>query len=222
MLKTILTAAGAIAASFGIAAAQQAGVDLNVELAGASSQGVKGRAAGAPPVAQARPYRDNDRYGDRDRYGRERTIECRSRGGYDRCEVGGRIWSLRYVASRSSGSCQIGRDWGVERYAVWVDNGCRATFQVQLGEGGYGGGRDDDYGRGGYGELQYIKCESDNRRYRLCRINENFTELRLYDRRSDAPCRRGTDWGETREGVWVNNGCRAVFSYVVRDRYRRY
>lgn len=223
--------AGALALGLGAAAAEQdSDIDLYIALAGKTVQGVKGTPAGqqpAPPPASQdyrdrdrdRPYRDDDDYG-RDGYGRERTITCRSSGGYNRCDTGGRIWSLRFSPSSSQGSCRIGRDWGVERYAVWVDNGCRATFYVETDSRGYGGGRDDDR-RDGYGNIDYIKCESDRLRYKLCRIYDDFSDVRLEIRHSDASCRKGTDWGVNREGVWVDNGCRATFSYRVRG-YRRY
>lgn len=219
-------ATGAFVLGLGAASADQdSEVDLDIVLEGKSVQGVKGvPAQSAPPPAQdysrSRPYRDEDDYR-RDGYGRERTISCRSSGGYNRCDVGGRIWSLRFSASSSSGSCRIGRDWGVEPRAVWVDNGCRATFYIETESRGYGGGRDDDYGRDGYGDVEYIKCQSDRLRYKLCRIYDDFSNVRLEDRHSDAPCRRNTDWGVNREGVWVDNGCRATFSYRVRG-YRRY
>lgn len=44
------------------------------------------------------------------------------------CDVpAGRV---RLLEQHSRSSCREGRDWGVGRYAVWVDNGCRATFGV--------------------------------------------------------------------------------------------
>ena len=229
-MKTIAGMTAGLAGLLGLVLTESAiaqDVDLTVALAGGTPvQGVQGRPGG---VARAQPeaHRPNS-----PRYDRERRLTCRSNGRFNRCSTGGRISSLRYLASQSSRRCEIGRDWGVERNAVWVDNGCTASFEVATQDGRYDDDwrddrrRDDDYGYGrspqGYGELEYIKCESEDRRYRLCRIHGNFSDVRLYDRRSDAGCRHGTDWGVTREGVWVKNGCRAVFSYVERGDYRRY
>ncbi|MEM9233090.1 MAG: DUF3011 domain-containing protein [Pseudomonadota bacterium] len=156
-----------------------------------------------------RDYRD-------DRYGRETTITCRSRGGYDRCETRGRIESLRFISSRSSGRCRIGRDWGVEPRAVWVDNGCRATFVVETYREGRDYSRrdrDDDYRRDRYGETKSLYCRSPSYDRYTCRIDERFDNVRLVDRRSKAQCRYDRDWGVSRNGIWVQNGCRAVFTY---------
>jgi hypothetical protein len=201
---------------------------------------VQGKPAGADEPAPQQEtqgarydWDDDDRYGrdwdDDDRYetqrrrydygrGTVRRIGCESRNGrYRRCDVGGRIEGIRFDDRYSRSRCQLGRDWGVEPRAVWVDNGCRATFEVRLaGGGGYYG--DDPYG--GRSDYSYISCESENRRYRECRIRERFYDIRIADRRSDQPCVEGRDWGTTRNGVWVNNGCRATFAY--RTDARRY
>ncbi|MDV3467385.1 DUF3011 domain-containing protein [Stenotrophomonas sp. C3(2023)] len=59
--------------------------------------------------------------------GRDFTCESQSHG-FNRCPApDGRI-RLRRQLSRAA--CVEGRDWGVERRAVWVDNGCRASFRA--------------------------------------------------------------------------------------------
>ena len=213
-ITSMLMAAGAISLAAGANVGAQ-DIDLDLVLEGKSSQGVVGTSG------YQKGYRDRDDrdWDDRDRrYGREFRFDCRSYGAYERCPVGGRIGSLRFSSSRSSSGCQIGRDWGVERNAVWVDNGCRASFQIGL-QSGY-----DDRRRGDdrYGEARYIYCASKDTRYELCRIRGDFRDVRLEDRRSDARCRKGSDWGITREGIWVNNGCRATFSYELVGYDRRY
>lgn len=49
---------------------------------------------------------------------------------FSRCYIpdggGGHV---RLVAQHSGAACAEGRDWGVGRGEVWVDNGCRATFE---------------------------------------------------------------------------------------------
>lgn len=37
--------------------------------------------------------------------------------------------------------------------------------------------------------------------------------VRLVRQLSDKPCREGRSWGYDRSGIWVDDGCRAVFSY---------
>lgn len=49
---------------------------------------------------------------------------------YTRCRTGpaGRVW----LAEQHSGSpCMEGRDWGSTGDGIWVNNGCRATFNVE-------------------------------------------------------------------------------------------
>ena len=57
-------------------------------------------------------------------------FSCNSYGhGYTQCPAPhGRI---RMVQRHSSASCREGRDWGISRGTVWVDNGCRATFEAR-------------------------------------------------------------------------------------------
>lgn len=59
--------------------------------------------------------------------GRDFTCESQSHG-FNRCPApDGRIRLQRQL---SRAACVEGRDWGVERRAVWVDNGCRASFRA--------------------------------------------------------------------------------------------
>lgn len=37
--------------------------------------------------------------------------------------------------------------------------------------------------------------------------------VRLVRQLSDKPCREGRTWGQDRTGIWVSDGCRAVFAY---------
>jgi len=57
-------------------------------------------------------------------------FSCNSHGhGYTQCPAPhGRI---RMVQRHSNASCREGRDWGISRGTVWVDNGCRATFEAR-------------------------------------------------------------------------------------------
>ena len=96
----------------------------------------------------------------------------------------------------------------------------------------------DDYNRYGYnnygyGNSEYVKCSSRDFNKRYCSVNGKIKSIYLSDRRSKAKCREGRDWGYDRKGIWVMNGCRAVFQvtykrsrndygYGDRDRYRDY
>jgi hypothetical protein len=46
----------------------------------------------------------------------------------------------RLVKRKSDAPCNEGRDWGQRGDRVWVNNGCRASFEVVRGGGGWGGG----------------------------------------------------------------------------------
>lgn len=56
----------------------------------------------------------------------------------------------------------------------------------------------------------FIRCESVGDRYRFCRARTRG-RVRIDRRLSDARCDLGRTWGYERDGVWVRDGCRAVF-----------
>jgi hypothetical protein len=64
-------------------------------------------------------------------------------------------------------------------------------------------------GRGPDG--QRVRCESDNGRYRECRV-PGRARIELVRQLSDTTCVEGRNWGVRNDRVWVNNGCRAEFS----------
>jgi hypothetical protein len=83
--------------------------------------------------------------------------------------------------------------------------------------GRYGHG----YGSGyGYGDSSYrvasrqtVTCESRDGRSEYCPTSLRG-DVRLDRQLSDAPCREHDTWGMERngDGIWVDRGCRAVFS----------
>lgn len=63
----------------------------------------------------------------------------------------------------------------------------------------------------GFGESsRTMRCESDKGRRRECAVPRGAS-VELIDRLSDAACVRGQSWGSTRDKIWVDDGCRAVF-----------
>jgi hypothetical protein len=69
-----------------------------------------------------------------------------------------------------------------------------------------------------YDRERTVRCESQSGRYTYCRTyTTGIVELR--QQLSKTPCRQYDTWGSDRDGggVWVRNGCRAVFA--VRKRY---
>jgi len=57
---------------------------------------------------------------------------------------------------------------------------------------------------------QTIRCQSDNYRYRYCRVDTDY-RVRLERQFSKTHCRQGDTWGFDRRGVWVDRGCDAEF-----------
>lgn len=57
-----------------------------------------------------------------------------------------------------------------------------------------------------------VRCESRDGRLRECPINVRGG-VRVAKQLSRTECVRGTNWGVSRDGVWVSDGCRADFAY---------
>ena len=55
-----------------------------------------------------------------------------------------------------------------------------------------------------------VRCESQDRRTRYCNVDTRGG-VRLVHKLSDRACVRGQDWGTNSRGIWVTDGCRAVF-----------
>ena len=153
-------------------------------------------------------------------YGND-LIRCESRDGRtQRCETYG--GDVQLVRQLSGNPCIRGRTWGTDSRGVWVSSGCRAEFRVDAGDGyndNYGNGYDDDdsgYGSGygnndGYGNTDGLfRCESRTGRTERC--NSSGRRAQLIRQLSNTPCVRGQTWGSDSRGVWVSNGCRALFS----------
>ena len=104
----------------------------------------------------------------------------------------------RLVQRKSDAPCTEGKSWGQRGDRVWVDDGCRARFEVTVGGGGTG---------------RHIDCRSEKKRYRDCAIPKGYVGKLIHDD-SDGRCRNAGAWG-TRDGlVWVNFGCKGRFELV--------
>lgn len=118
--------------------------------------------------------------------------------------------SLRRRLSETD--CQRGRNWGVDQDGIWVDNGCRAEFGYRTRHGG-GGSSLNRPGR--YGT---VTCESHDDRRKHCEVSNIDPDSVTMERKlSQTQCYRGENWGADSRGIWVDNGCRAKFTYVSRD-----
>lgn len=79
-----------------------------------------------------------------------------------------------------------------------------------------------EQGRFERGGGQVITCASTRNRTVTCRLprDSRGAGVRLLHRHSNAGCREGSDWGVSRNAIWVSNGCRADFE-LVSARYDR-
>jgi hypothetical protein len=105
----------------------------------------------------------------------------------------------RLVKRKSDAPCIEGSSWGQKGDRVWVDRGCRATFEVVRGGGGGGGGGS-----------RTVECRSDGGRYRECGIPRGYG-VRLAQDFTSGKCRTPGSWGSRDGVVWVNHGCKARF-----------
>jgi hypothetical protein len=122
------------------------------------------------------------------------TLTCASNGGGEQfcaADTGGGVVLARQL---SRAACIDGETWGYDHRGVWVDSGCRAEFE--LGHDGHGDRR--------------VTCESQGNRHQACAI-DTAQGVRLSRQLSHARCVQGESWGHDRNGVWVDDGCRAEF-----------
>jgi hypothetical protein len=153
------------------------------------------------------------------------SVECSSNDyRYARCDV---PWRDARLARQISGSqCVRGQTWGIDRRGIWVDRGCAGVFvEAGRGDGGWGGGGGGHGGGGGWRpgndwdqDIRF-RCDSDDFRYRLCQVDVGRGGRVYVERQiSGTRCQEGRNWGWNRAGVWVDQGCAAVF--VVERRWR--
>jgi hypothetical protein len=132
----------------------------------------------------------------------QQSVTCESNDG-NRRYCGNYDYDQVRMERQISGSpCVQGQTWGVDRDGLWVDRGCRAVFSVggNWNGGGQGGGQDS------------IRCESNDGRRNYCGNVNNNDQVVLQRQISGSPCIQGQSWGVDRRGLWVDNGCRGIFS----------
>jgi len=141
------------------------------------------------------------------------AVECRSDNySFQRCPVPWR--DARMVRQLSDTQCVRGMNWGLDRHGIWVDRGCAGRFVA-----GGGHRHHDEYTGGGWqppsgwDQRFQIRCESDNFQYNFCGVDLGGRGRAYVERQiSNTPCVEGQTWGWNRAGVWVVQGCAAVFT----------
>lgn len=127
-------------------------------------------------------------------------FRCESESGDQRyCSVDTRA-GVRLVKQLSNTPCVQGRNWGYDRFGVWVTYGCRGEFVT---------GSSD---KGGFLDLGHgvVRCESRERELQRCEINV-YDRVELLRQVSGSPCTQDESWGWDASGIWVDRGCRADF-----------
>lgn len=150
-------------------------------------------------------------------------VRCESQGyNYRVCNTNWR--DARIVRQLSNTQCRKGQNWGVDRRGLWVDGGCGGIFTEAGGRPG--GGRPGHGGGGGWRpgndwdrDIRFT-CESQDYRYKMCQVDTGQGGRVRIERQisTKSRCVEGQTWGSNRAGVWVNQGCAAVF--VVERRWR--
>lgn len=164
-------------------------------------------------ATHAEDYRDAD----------YKSVTCESTDGHRKqCSADLRGYTVRDVDQASRTECVVGRNWGYDDRGVWVDDGCRATFNFDSYRGGNHprnyGYHDRDYRSS---DEMRVKCESRDGRRSNCDADLRGYRIADVKELSRADCDIGRNFGYDDRGVWVDNGCRGEFLFL-RDGRGRY
>ena len=67
-----------------------------------------------------------------DRYNRNELVNCESHSrDYNYCRASVRNHRVRLLRQHSNRSCRFGESWGYDYGGIWVDNGCKGTFEIE-------------------------------------------------------------------------------------------
>ena len=131
------------------------------------------------------------------------VIRCESTDGRRKvcaADTGGGVELTRQL---SKTDCIEDDTWGWNRDGIWVTDGCRGEFTTRRRARGEWSGRNDRV-------PDTITCESDNGQREYCRADTS-RGVSLLRQKSKTECVRGETWGYDRNGIWVDDGCRAEF-----------
>ena len=167
---------------------------------------------------------------------RAETVTCESpNGGYKSCPVDTR-GGVTLSRQLSSQGCWENDTWGYDRNRIWVNNGCRAQFDVGGSSSSSGNknavaaavvvgligaailanknkkDREDDRDDNHWGgPRNTFECESVNNRFTYCNNGRVRGQVEVYRQLSRNACNYGQSWGNDNGRVWVDKGCRAEF-----------
>jgi hypothetical protein len=150
----------------------------------------------------------------------ERRVTCASENGRRaRCAADLHGYRFSDAHDLSRDDCEIGRNFGYDDTSVWVDDGCRGEF-VFVGKNSGApasalatGPSWDDWLPGS--NEPYVRCESKDGGTVTCPAG-GAVRVRLTSQLSKKDCVEGRTWGISSDGIWVDDGCRAVFEVLTR------
>ena len=122
-------------------------------------------------------------------------VTCQSSGALTRCSAGSSWRGARLVKQISQAPCLQDKSWGFDGRGIWVDRGCRGTFEAG-----------DAFTNAG----ERVTCASASARRFECAADTRYG-VRLIKQISDSPCTQNSTWGTTQQAIWVDRGCRAEF-----------
>jgi hypothetical protein len=135
-----------------------------------------------------------------------RQVACDSRDYQQQfCPAGRRVSRAWLVEQRSQSACIQGRTWGYQQDGIWVSGGCSGLFAVE------GGGPPP-----GPPGINRVACESRDYQQSFCPAGPRVARAWVVEQRSQAPCVNGQTWGFQGNGIWVNQGCSAIFAFESR------
>jgi DUF3011 family protein len=123
------------------------------------------------------------------------VVTCESSGSRKVCPAAMSWRGARLVKQISKTPCLQGQNWGFDRSSIWVDKGCRGTFEAG-----------DPFTNAG----ERVTCASALGKRVECPADTRFG-VRLVQQISDSPCQQNATWGTAPRAIWVDRGCRAEF-----------
>ncbi len=138
--------------------------------------------------------RYEDHYGNNDG-----IIRCESYN-YKRktCRTNLRNAEVSLIHQLSHSSCT--GNWGHNASGIWVKNGCKADFFVTAIQ----------YDDNDDNQSDYIDCYSNSRRTEVCKVPD-LSGVQIEQIRSTPLSSCQGNWGYSKGGIWVKNGCSATF-----------
>jgi len=98
------------------------------------------------------------------------------------------------IRQHSRSACTLNRSYGYANGQIWVNNGCRATFEVCS-----------------CANLKEVDCDSSSFRFQSCSVPGIVTYVQLKEKRSSSACTKDLTYGISQASIWVDNGCRGRF-----------